>query len=196
MIYARNNFALRKRTGGQELNNLNLPFMNFKQNGIESTTKRNWFNYVANTNGIYVSELNRKLRLSPITINYDATAWFGRDDDTQYAAQLLTYDNDVETRITFNVEILGVEVQLLAILDYKLRTDLDYDEAEWLTKNNIHSIGIDFIAQTFYVKDNLDICIPKSVVWDFQAQNQLGDIGYEKISTILVNKYTEENTEV
>ena len=55
------------------------------------------------------------------------------------------------------------------MLDYKLDYDPVYDEQDWLKTNNIHSITLDFVAETFYVMDNEDICVPRKVLLEFIA---------------------------
>lgn len=203
IIYAKNNFAMRKRaigdndTVGQPLNNLNLPFMNYKVKGSTNKTERPWFNMIASVEGIYVPELERKLRIQPVTIEYDATLWLYRDDDTQYAWNKLIFDQAVETIVRYSVEILGQEVSCIAIVNYNLQKDPLYGEAEWIEKNQIHSISLDFEVQTFLIESNVNICIPQQVLFSFAAMNEIdvANLTPADIKVLMVNHYnsiTEE----
>jgi hypothetical protein len=191
IIVSKNNFALRKRALNDDVNSLNLPFMNYKMKAMQTKTTRPWFNYMSNIDGIYVPELNRKLRMSPITIDYECTLWFKRSDDVNYAYQLLTYDSDVETKITYYIKVLNEELPLISVVNYNLQLDPTYDEQEWLEKNKIHTIVVDFSIETFFIKDNLDICVPESIIFEFQTKNSLDEISSEETYQLMINKYEE-----
>jgi hypothetical protein len=50
---------------------LDFPFCSFKitQDGIQPGTQRNWWNPALHTEGMWLEELGRRLRLTPATIN-------------------------------------------------------------------------------------------------------------------------------
>ncbi len=204
LVYTKSNFALRKRSigsqsvPGQLLNNLNLPFINYKVKDIKPFTKRPWFNIDVNVNGIYIEELARNLRIQPITIEYDATFWLYRDDDMQYIFQKLSFDNAVETIVPYYIQILGQDIKMFAVVEYQLQYSPVYDEQEWLKFNNIHTIVLDFKVQTFYILDNIDICIPNKLLFTFSVMHEVDDyenLAVEDLHSIVINHYTEENIE-
>jgi hypothetical protein len=198
IIYSLNNFAFRKRASTNNNNFLDMPFMNYKIKSISNKTERPWFNFKAAVEGIYFPILNRKLRIQPITINYEATIWLARDDEMQYLYQKLIFDQAVETKVTYYIEILGQEIPVLGVIDYHLAYEPNYNEKDWLAKNSIHSIQLDFSVQTFYILDNLEISIPDKVLFGFSVQNEIDttNLSTSDIMELLIDHYAEETVEV
>lgn len=198
IVWSRNSFAMRKRSQDLKVDNvngLNFPFMNYKITKIDPTTKRPWAHSIGNISGVYIPELNRKIKFSPITVKYESTLWYQRYDDLNYAYQLLAYNSSVEDRLTYYTEIVGQEVKQYGIIEYSLDFDPTYDEEDWLKRNNIHTITMDFTVQSFYIADNEDICLPRSVLLDFTINNYDGEEVISDIHTLITDYYAEENTE-
>jgi hypothetical protein len=196
IVYSLNNFAFRKRASTNNNNFLDLPFMNYKIKNIDTATERPWFNLKASVEGIYIPILNRKLRIQPMTINYESTLWLARDDEMQYIYNKLIFDQAVETKITYYIEILGQEIPINAVVDYNLAYEPQYGEKEWLEKNNIHSIQLDFSIATYYVMDNIDICVPDRVLLGFSSINGIDSIDPSEIKELIVNHYDDSVSEV
>lgn len=196
IVHTLNNYAMRKRAKDDTINTLNFPFLNYKEKDIKPITTRLWRNHMANIDGIYVEELNRKLRLLPITIEYEATFWVQRDDDMQYAFQKLAYDHLPETKQPYYIEINGQDLKMFSYIMYSLQYEPKYTEEDWLKRNNIHTIGMDFKVETFYILDNLNICLPNSVILSFIANNYTTDETADTITKeMIINHYNETATE-
>ena len=57
--------------------------------------------------GVYVEELRKKLRIVPISITLDCSYWTSRDDDFQYAIDKTLIDNSAETKIKYFLDFNG-----------------------------------------------------------------------------------------
>lgn len=151
IIYSKSNFAFRKRTNNNPtLNNLDLPFMNFKIDSISQPAENyKWWNHKLDAHGIYVPEIGRKLRLTPINVKYDATFFCHRYDELQYVWDLLVFQQSNQVKLIPEISINGVDVENLAIMDYGLVYNPDYDELEHLDVADIYSIKLDFDFDTY-----------------------------------------------
>jgi hypothetical protein len=199
IIYCLNNFAFRKRSQNQTNNNLNFPFINYKAKAIKIGGDRKWFNPHAYREGVYVEVLNRKLKMNPITIAYESTLFLQRDDELQYCYQILSNESAVETKVDYehhgySLTILGQDVEMLGILKYKLDFEPTYSDTTWLTQNKIHSISMDFEVQTTFVTDNIDISVPRKLIFNFETQNSEELIENITTEEAIINHYSEENT--
>lgn len=194
VIMATTQFALRKRSQDDTINSLNFPFMNLKAVKIKPQTSRNWFNTWANVDGIYIPELARKIKIMPITIEYEATIWLHRDDDMQYVFQKLSYDNAIETIVPYYINVAGQDMKMPSTVDYELSYEPEYKETDWLKKNSIHTITVNPSVQSLYIQDNLDICIPTKVLMEFAVNNQLDEEATSETLQFVIDKYAETVT--
>ena len=182
ITYAQNNYALRQRAigensteaVGQQTNNLNLPFINYRvaNGGMNKNTTRPWFNPTSNIEGVFIDDLNRKIRMSPIKIQYESTFWLYTDLDMQYIFNQLKFENDIEIRIPYLITIDGVDLKMPAIARYNLQFDPLYNQMEWLKTNQIHSISINFDIDTYLIRDNVNVGIPNTILFEFATTQQ------------------------
>lgn len=157
IIYASNEYAFRERTRKND-GDLNLPFLNYYRTGYEES-QRNWFNDYANRFGLmdlsnsFTSLLGGgRLRIYPITITYEATAFFGQNKDCEYAMNKLLFDASNETKIIPQLETNKGDIfQNIGIIDFDLSYNPTYQESDWLEQNRIWTIGIDFSVTTFMI---------------------------------------------
>ena len=175
VIYSSTDFAFRQRSKKTTDNNLDLPFMNVKISGISKDTERQWANHMATAQGTYVEELQRKLRTLPVQIQYDSTIFYQTNLDTAFSFEELLWDDVLETILDFNMVIDNVEVKVIANVAFNLEFDPEYDRSDWLEKNKIHSIKVDFTVDTFFIKDNTDISIPKEILLQFNTLTSDGE---------------------
>jgi len=196
IIYASNEYALRKRARTQEHNNLNLPFLNYKLDDFDFGATP-WWNNSLFSRGLYIPELGAKVRMSPVLLKYEATLWLHRDDETLFAFSELRFDADSKTTITASIEIGGIDVDFPGQLAYSnLAFDPQYNEMDWIERNKIHTIALDFDVITWNMKTNLNISIPKKVILEFQATHGLDDtISYEETINSIIDHFNETVTE-
>ena len=108
IIYASNEYCFRERTRRNE-GELNLPFLNYYRVGFDDAD-RPWKNDFSNRFGLidrenkFTSLMGGKMRIYPITISYEATAFFGQNKDCEYAMNKLLFDSSNETIIKPQVE--------------------------------------------------------------------------------------------
>jgi hypothetical protein len=197
VVYSMTNFALRKRSSNGMLSNANMPFLNYKLKSITNTTSRKWNNSVRFLKGIYVEGLNRKLRMNPVTLNYQSTFWCNKDEDLQYAYNIMSFETsqEQESRVNFKIEMQNQEIWMLGIITWNLGYEPVYDEKEWLDSNKIHTLTTDFSVQTWMIMDNTDIIVPTSVVFDFAANNNQGNMEYTDALAFTIDHFNEVVTE-
>lgn len=168
IVYSSNAYAFRKRSKNNS-GNLELPFINYHLENYEPGP-RPWWNAQSYTNGVYVEELEAKILCAPITLTYEASMWLHRYDDTIYAISEANFDSDNKTTLTPTVTIESQELDLTAVLSYNgNQFDPQYNEQDWLDRNKIHSITMDFTLDTFALKTNYDISLPTSVILETYA---------------------------
>lgn len=191
VIYASNDYAFRKRSDNN-ISNLNLPFMNFRLKSHEVGERIRW-NLPSNSQGVFIDELDAKVRFSPILLNYEASIWFHRDFDIKYAFNEIVWDSDNKTLLRPHATINTVDVDFPAHLGYSGPSlDPQYNEKDWLEKNNIHSATIDFEIQSFALKTNTDVTIPTDLLFNFASHIEPLDENYLEALQFTINHLTDE----
>jgi len=199
IIYSSNAYAFRKRSD-QNSGNLNLPFMNYYLRNYEPG-KRIWWNSPAYTQGVYIDTLQTKIMYTPILLSYEVSYWCNRDDELKYITTEVNFDADNKTVLNPQIEIESETVPLTALLSYTGNDyDTEYNEKDWLERNNIHNASLNITLDTFAVKTNSDICIPTQALFEFYAYHTNDENEEEKsldeLYTFLINHLTETVTEV
>lgn len=210
IIYASNEYCFRERTRKNE-GDLNLPFLNYYRNGYDESDKP-WFNDYSNRFGMidrqnrFTSLLGGKMRIYPITINYEATAFFAQNKDCEYAMNKLLFDSSNETIIEPQLETNnGDIVKNIGIVNFDLEYNPTYQESDWLEQNRIWSIGIDFSVTTFMIgnfnplpdrdKDGkpMPLHVAKNVLLEFFSAKKLNYADYKQSEQIewILTKYFE-----
>lgn len=174
IVYASSDFAFRKREQEQQKRenpsgNLDLPFMNFRidQGGLANQVDRKWFNHIANIRGVWIPELARNIRFTPVTLSFDSTLFVHKDIDAMFAVSELFWDDSNETQLRPVVVIDDCEVELPGNLGYNLNPYSQYSENDWLKENKMIAIQVNMTLETFIIKDNSNISIPQKVILDF-----------------------------
>lgn len=183
IVYASNEFCFRKRAsqlekdqnnvGNPTWNNIYLPFMNYYLTETSDPTSRPWFCHSALVNGIFVDELGFNLQINPIKLQYEATIWYTSDFDMKFVLVPLYHDNNTESKIEYQVQINDQTLTCLAINKYNITYNPAYKENDWLEKNKIRSIALDFSIDTFLIEGNYDVSIVKEVIFDFLTTKNL-----------------------
>jgi len=198
LVYSSTDYALVKRSGQQKWNNANLPFINYKQDGKSRGGPRSWFSFEAFSQGVYIPEIRKKIKMTPVSFSYDCSYWTSRDDDFQYVADVLLVDESYETKLKFELDYNGVIVSNVAIVNFEIDANPRFSEQDWLERNNIHSLSINPSIQTFLLNDtSKNFCIPKKVLIDFLVKKDLipssdGDIiEYEHAFELTVDHFNQ-----
>ena len=197
IIYASSDYAFKKRAKFQSnkkpnnFGNLDFPFMNFKiqPNGIINGGERNWWNMALNTQGMFVEELQRKIRLQPIEIEYDSKLYVHAESDLQYAMTLLHWDDSNETLLTPTVMIETDSheqhtINNIGVLRYRASFNPDYNEKDWLEKNKIRVIEINMTLETFMILEDFRFGIPKTATLDLAIRTGAIDNTEEGIDMV------------
>lgn len=186
IIYASNEYCFRERT---RTNNgeLNLPFMNYYRIGYDYTDKL-WFNDYSNRFGLHDAEnkftslLGGRMKVYPVTIEYESTVFFAQNKDCEYAMNKLMYASSNETIITPRLETNnGDIIKNAGVLGLDIEYNPMYQENDWLIQNRIWTIGLGITLRTFMIGEfdtvgdnqftSLQVC--KSVVLDFFSAKKL-----------------------
>ncbi len=174
IVYSSTDYALIKRSGKEEWNNANLPFLNYKLSGKSIGGTRNWFSMQIFSQGVFIPELRKKIRIAPISIELDCTYWTSRDDDWQYAVDTLLINNFGETKFSYDMDFSGTIVKNIAIVEFNLDTSPRYTEQDWLEKNEISTFSLNPTIQTFLPLDTAEgFCIPKTLLMDFLVKKDI-----------------------
>jgi len=158
IVYSNNSYAFRKRAKQiaqlkeqeENYNNFDLPFLNYKIIEVSNDASgRDWFNHVANIRGVYIEELGKNIRLAPITIAFESTLWLHTNDDLFYANLVSIFDNSNETILRPIYTIDGYDIPFYVNFSYSLSMDTEYQQQDWLEKNKIHNIEMNWELLTY-----------------------------------------------
>jgi len=152
VVYAPTDFAFRARQKVTKTSNLELPFMNFRIEALENNNERRWWNQYAQARGMYIPELKSRVRFSPVTINYDATLFTRNDIDSHFLIDQIFWDDSNET---------------LFLNPYS-----QYSENDWLQKERIQAHALNMSVQTWFLRSNYDITLPKKLILGFAANHR------------------------
>ena len=195
VIYASDSFAFRRRNqllNKDEANhpllaqNLNLPFANFYITGISSNTDRNWKSRPLELSGIMDWSVNKKLRLSPVQISFEATIYTEKETDKNYVTSQIIWEDILETKLKPLFEIEGEIFSNIALVGYTGNFTDQYQESDWLEKNKIRATSFDFTVDTYLVRTNsLGFCIPKTVLASFTSSQDIKTFDPENYDELL-----------
>lgn len=198
IVYASNEFAFRKRTKGTESGRLDLPFCNYYLDGVTEGTDRKLKSNVGNVDGRYVPELNRKVKYAPITLEYEATAFFNQTFDLYYAlSKLLVLDSN-ETVIYSEIDVGQNRVlQVPGFVEYTYGINNLYNENDWLEQNKIQTLSLDVTIQTLLLLDDglEDTAIAEEILFTFLSDKNLNkeDPLDSATASILLQEYFDED---
>ncbi len=149
IIYASNEYAFRKRTQNKEHNILDLPFMNYYIDDITQQTDRKLWHNIDNVVGRYVPELQRRIKMVPVTISYSATLFVKQTFDLYYATSKIMIDDANETTLYPEFTLGGYSFPVPAFLGYSHSFDNEFNENDWLEQNQILTLGLDVSLETY-----------------------------------------------
>lgn len=162
VVYATNAYAFRARSQslrGQENsdlqpNDLSFPFMNFsvRQGGVSLADSVLYSNYQLKSSGVYIEELNKKAKLYPIVINFEGTYFTTQMVDAHIVTSRAFEQGALETVLKPSIWYKGQEISNIAKVKFDdIVLDDQYNEADWLEKNRIHTVGFSLSVYTYLV---------------------------------------------
>lgn len=185
IIYASNQFAFRERLKLQnsdeisefQVNSLNMPFMNFciSPSGITPNTERSWKNYALEIEGVMDWDINKKIKATPVKMDFECTYFSDREADLQYVLSKIFWINSQETLIKPELEIDGKGFCNMGLfVGFETGYRSQYNESDWLEKNKVRTIGMNFSVDTFLLQTTTDgFWIPKKVLATFASTHDL-----------------------
>lgn len=185
VVYSDNGEAFRKRTDDTADGNLRLPFINFIQKGMDLADNTfDWYNTPLDKRGVYVSELQTKVRQVPIKIEFEATFWCALAKEMRYVANQLAFFRENHTDIALELEYTftnfdGDEVAVtiphyIKINFPSISVDPQYERDAWLEENIKHSIEMDFEVITWgIIIDGQNISITDKAILRFTDRENI-----------------------
>jgi hypothetical protein len=155
---------------------LDMPFCSFKlsQDGVNEGTDRNWRNPSLNTEGMWIEELGRRVKMTPMTLAYEACFICQHDTDLYWAQNVNVWDKAKETIIESFIDAVGPDgvthtLKNIIIYDADAHMNSQYSERDWLEKNKLQTITMDIQCQTWAMEEDKHhrYCVTRKVLFDF-----------------------------
>ncbi len=195
MVYASNAYAFRRRSD-ENRGNLALPFLNFKLKNItEDNTYKNWQYNVEHT-GIYIEELGIKVAIRPVSYNYECSFWCNLEIENHYTMTKVVMHGDDPSTVKFFPQYGSHVFPMQGHLVWSGGPTMDsqYTENDWLVRNNIHNISMDFELKSFIALSNTDITIPDNILFKFGV-SQFGPdatkLSSQELYTMVINHFSD-----
>lgn len=178
-IISSTEMALRNRAKGNAWSNANLPFFNLGVPSVNKDVARPWYVHRLAVEGVWVPELQRKVKMLPIKISFECNLFYHNMYDVQFAMFRAIQEEHFEDRLSIPMKFEnGQELNLIGILEYNLDTNPQYTEKDFLERNKIRTITLDPTVDTY-------------VIWDvpvFPAKKILFSLDVDSGSTPLVEE--------
>jgi len=166
LVWASSDKMFRKRQEqvlkrSPNIGTLDFPFCSFRltQDSSSKSTKRPWRNQALNVEGVWIEELGRKVRVTPIQINYEGVVCVQHDTDLYWLQQLLVWDDSNETLLAPVLETVSdsgkkEEIKNIAVVDLVPHMNSRFQEDDWVRNNKIQTIDLDIQIDTYLLLDN------------------------------------------
>jgi len=173
IVFAKNEYAFRARlqditkeeaNSEFQINTLNMPFMNFGISSISLSDQRLLATNQLAKRGVFIDELGKKVRLYPVTIQYEGCFFTTQASDAQLVLAKFYKQASVETLLEPLLIYNGVELSNFANLSYSdITYDGQYSESDWLEQNRIHTVAFSFNVDTYFVDTDpgIDVTEPE-----------------------------------
>jgi hypothetical protein len=155
---------------------LDMPFCSFRltQDGVNAGADRNWWNASLNVEGMWVEELGRRVRITPMTLSYEACFICQHDTDLYWAQNANVWDKAQETIVESSIDAVAPDgavhtLKNIIIYDAAAHMNAQYGESDWLEKNKLQTITMDIQCQTWAIAEdkNHRYCVTRKVLLDF-----------------------------
>jgi len=194
IVFAKNEYAFRARmqdlkldeaNSNLQINTLNMPFMNFGISGISLSDQRLLATNALATKGVFIEELGKKIRLMPVSIQYEGCFFTTQASDAQIVLAKFYKQASAETLFKPVLYYDGIELGNFASLSYSdITYDGQYSESDWLEQNRIHTVAFSFTVDTYFVDTdpgvdetnlNKDYALVKDLWLKFSARTNLDE---------------------
>jgi hypothetical protein len=155
---------------------LDMPFCSFRlvQDGVKEGTDKNWWNPALNAEGMWIEELGRRVRITPMTLSYEACFICQHDTDLYWAQNANIWDKAKETIVESFIDAVGPDgitrtLKNIIIYDATPQMNTLYNELEWLGKNKLQTIAMDIQCQTWAMEEDAHhhYSVTRKVIFDF-----------------------------
>jgi hypothetical protein len=184
IIYSPNEFCFKERLRkNKSESNLNFPFMNYYLLDInQDTSPRSLWNNMNEVQGMlgddYQAKLGYKLKLVPVTMEYEGTVFYNQPYDVLYGQQRIQKQASNETILSgvYTVPIASGVVSVSGTYDlynplfvnYSIDYNDQYSQDDWLIQNKILTIGLDIKVITYFIySESTTISLSKEVIFNF-----------------------------
>jgi hypothetical protein len=140
---------------------LDMPYCSFRlsQDGAEKATQRPWFNQALNVEGIWMEDLGRKVRVTPVQIRYEGVVCVQHNTDLYLLQQILLWDASNEKLLKPVLETVSdsgetQEVKNIAVVYLTPHMNTRFAEDDWVRNNRIQAIDLDIQVDTYLLLDN------------------------------------------
>lgn len=210
IVYSTNDHAFRRRLKVQatkdpdvsqfQINSLNMPFMNFaiSSGGIGNSTDRILKNSQLERLGVMDWVSNKKIKLSPLKLEFEATYFSTEEIDIQYAISQIQWQSALETTLKPQIQIddniyFSYGNVKFSSVDYNPR----YNENDWLQQNKIRTIGLSLSLDTYLIMtDTSKFWIPKTVLLSFATSKDLEVHDWDNYDELLTGVIDYVNEEI
>jgi hypothetical protein len=177
-----------KRSTGNNIGTLDLPYCSFRltQDGLEKgALNRPWFNQALNVRGMWVPELGRKLRVTPVQLRYEGVVCMQHDTDLYWLQQLFVWNVSNEKLLKPVLETISEdnkrqEIQNIAVTTIVPHMNTRFSEVDWLSNNKVQTIDIEIQIDTYILMDNRrGYWLTKSALLEF-ATNALPHLKFKR----------------
>ena len=191
IVFAKNEYAFRARlqdiaeeeaNSEFQVNTLNMPFMNFGISSISLSDQRLLATQQLAKQGVFVEEIGKKVRLYPVTIQYEGCFFTTQASDAQIVLAKFYKQAASETLLEPMLLYNGVEIGNFANLSYSdITYDGQYSESDWLEQNRIHTVAFSFNVDTYFVDTDpgvdvtepSDYALVRDLYFKFSARHNL-----------------------
>jgi hypothetical protein len=166
IVWASNDKTFKKRQEqvtkrSPTIGTLDLPYCSFRlsQDGAEKSTQRPWFNQALNVEGVWIEELGRKVRVTPVHFQYEGVVCVQHDTDLYWLQQLRLWDASNEKILkpvleTENESGGKEEIKNIAVIYLTPHMNTRFSENDWVQNNKIQAIDLDIQVDTYLLLDN------------------------------------------
>jgi hypothetical protein len=166
IVWASNDKTFRKRQEqvmkrSPTLGTLDMPYCSFRlsQDGLEKGGQRPWFNQALNVEGIWIEDLGRKVRVTPVQLRYEGVICVQHDTDLYWLQQLLLWDASNEKLLGPVLETESDsgekrEIKNIAVITITPHMNTRFAESDWIVNNKIQAIDLDIQVDTYLLRDN------------------------------------------
>jgi len=203
IVYASNDYSFMRRV---ELNavaktqGLSLPFQSFKISNVSPGTTRPWFNRQLAVVGIEDHTINKRIKLIPVTIEFESSLFFSTEADMMWTQSKLIWDASIETKIKSGMDLtvpdpahpgqtLTTTLDNIGIVSMVPNYNPQFTEKDWLEKNKLRSIALDSLqVQTFIVHDDIrgvSYALTKEIIMQVYEMTPNEEFALEVFNTVL-----------